>query len=196
MIHELGHGLSDRLTGGARTKMCMGEIESEGLSEGYSDMMALIFTARSEDTRNTEKVIAEYVKDTPRGVRKYPYTTDMRFNPLTYKDAVGEKNPYRLGEIWATMLWEVYWNFVEKYGFSANLHDATQKQGNIMFLQLFVGALMIQPCDPTFDSACDAMLAADDAYYGGIHKHLIRQGFAKRGLGSVSQLDPTMDNAV
>ncbi|KAH6573490.1 hypothetical protein BASA60_005999 [Batrachochytrium salamandrivorans] len=55
MIHELGHGLSDRLTGGARTKMCMGEIESEGLSEGYSDMMALIFTARSEDTRNTEK---------------------------------------------------------------------------------------------------------------------------------------------
>ncbi|KAJ1330344.1 hypothetical protein BSLG_010759 [Batrachochytrium salamandrivorans] len=133
MIHELGHGLSDRLTGGARTKM-------------------------SEDTRNTEKVIAEYVKDTPRGV--------------------------------------LYWNFVEKYGFSANLHDATQKQGNIMFLQLFVGALMIQPCDPTFDSACDAMLAADDAYYGGIHKHLIRQGFAKRGLGSVSQLDPTMDNAV
>ncbi|KAH6583382.1 hypothetical protein BASA61_007999 [Batrachochytrium salamandrivorans] len=149
-----------------------------------------------EDTRNTEKVIAEYVKDTPRGVRKYPYTTNMDVNPLTYKDAIGEKNPYRLGEIWATMLWEVYWNFVEKYGFSANLHDATQSEGNIIFLQLFVGTLMIQPCDPTFDSACDAILAADDAYYGGIHKHLIIKGFAKRGFGPVSQLDPTMDNAV
>ncbi|KAH6596287.1 hypothetical protein BASA50_005331 [Batrachochytrium salamandrivorans] len=196
MIHELGHGLSDRLTGGARTKMCMGGIESEGLSEGYSDIVALIFTARPEDTRNTEKVVAEYVKDTPRGVRKYPYTTNMNVNPLTYKDAIGEKNPYRLGEIWATMLWEVYWNFVEKYGFSANLHDATQSEGNIIFLQLFVGTLMIQPCDPTFDSACDAILAADDAYYGGIHKHLIIKGFAKRGFGPVSQLDPTMDNAV
>ncbi|KAJ1330345.1 hypothetical protein BSLG_010850 [Batrachochytrium salamandrivorans] len=175
MIHELGHGLSDRLTGGARTKMCMGGIESEGLSEGYSDVITLILTAKPEDTRNTEKVIAEYVKDTPRGERK---------------------NPYRLGEIWATMLWEVYWNFVEKYGFSANLHDATQSEGNIIFLQLFVGTLMIQPCDPTFDSACDAILAADDAYYGGIHKHLIIKGFAKRGFGPVSQLDPTMDNAV
>ncbi|KAH6600651.1 hypothetical protein BASA61_002246 [Batrachochytrium salamandrivorans] len=84
------------------------------------------------------------------------------------------------------MLLEVYWNLVEEYGFSANLHDATQEEGNIIFLQLFVGTLMIQPCNPTFISAHDAMLAADDVYYGGIHKHLIRKGFAKRGLGPVS----------
>ncbi|KAJ1330487.1 hypothetical protein BSLG_010787 [Batrachochytrium salamandrivorans] len=56
--------------------------------------------------------------------------------------------------------------------------------------------LMIQPCDPTFISARDAMLAADDAYYGGVHEHLIRQGFFKRGLGSISQSDPTTDNVV
>ncbi|KAH6595628.1 hypothetical protein BASA50_005710 [Batrachochytrium salamandrivorans] len=110
----------------------------------------------------------------------------MDVNPLTYQDAIGEKDPHRLGEIWAVMLWEVYWNLVDEYGFSANLHDATQKKGNIIFLQLFVGTLMIQPCNPTFDSARRAMLAADDAYYGGIHKHLIRKGFAKRGLGSIS----------
>ncbi|KAH9251592.1 hypothetical protein BASA81_010500 [Batrachochytrium salamandrivorans] len=162
------------------------ENRALGLSEGYSDVMALIFTAKPEDTRNTEKVIAEYVIGDPQGVRKYPYTTDMRVNPLKYRDAVGEKQRHRLGEIWATMLWEVYWNLVEKYGFSANLHDATQEQGNIIFLQLFVGALMIQPCNPTFVSARRAMLAADAVYYGGIHKHLIRKGFAKRGLGSIS----------
>ncbi|KAH6598239.1 hypothetical protein BASA50_003853 [Batrachochytrium salamandrivorans] len=94
------------------------------------------------------------------------------------------------------MLWEVYWNLVEAYGFSANLHDATQKQGNIIFLQLFVGTLMIQPCEPTFESAYDAMLAADDVYYGGIHEHLIRKGFAKRGLGFISQSDSTIDSSV
>ncbi|KAJ1330057.1 hypothetical protein BSLG_010839 [Batrachochytrium salamandrivorans] len=162
MIHELTHGLSSRLTGGARTKLCMAETESRGLSEGYSDIIALIFMAKPEDTRNTNKVMGEYVK----ALEEYT-------------------NHYNLGEIWATML-EVYWNFVEKYGFSANLHDATQKKGNIMFLQILVGTLMIQPCKLTFDSARDAMLAADYAYYGGIHKHLIRQGFAKRGLGSIS----------
>ncbi|KAH9265819.1 hypothetical protein BASA83_010952 [Batrachochytrium salamandrivorans] len=196
MIHELTHGLSSRLTGGAQTKMCMSKIECGGLSEGYSDMMALIFTAKPEDTRNTKKVIAEYIGGDSQGVRRHPYTTDIKVNPLTYKDAIGEKDPHHLGEIWASLLLEVYWNLVDAYGFSANLHDATQEQGNIIFLQLFVGMLMIQPCNPTFISAYDAMLAADAVYYGGIHKHLIREGFAKRGLGSISQLDPTMDDAV
>ncbi|KAJ1330056.1 hypothetical protein BSLG_010714 [Batrachochytrium salamandrivorans] len=186
VIHELTHGLSSRLTGGARTKLCMAETESRGLSEGYSDIIALIFMAKPEDTRDTKTVMGEYVKGSPGGVRRYPYTTDMKVNPLAYQNAVGETNHYNLGEIWATMLLEVYWNFVEKYGFSANLHDATQKRGNIIFLQILVGTLMIQPCKLTFDSARDAMLAADYAYYGGIHKHLIRQGFAKRGLGSIS----------
>ncbi|KAH6561595.1 hypothetical protein BASA62_009697 [Batrachochytrium salamandrivorans] len=196
MIHELAHGLSDRLTGGAHEDTCMSKIESLGLSEGYSDMMALIFTAKPEDTRNTEKVMGEYVKGTSRGNRGYPYTTNMRVNPLTYQDAIGEKQRHRLGEIWATMLWEVYWSLVEEYDFSENLHDATQEDGNIIFLQLLVGTLMIQPCNPTFKSARDAMLAADEMYYDGVNEHLIRQGFAKRGLGFVSQLDPTMDSSV
>ncbi|KAJ1344760.1 hypothetical protein BSLG_010694 [Batrachochytrium salamandrivorans] len=186
LIHELTHGLSDRLTGGAQTKICMTDTESLGLSEGYSDIVAMILTAKPEDTRNTIKVIGEYVEGDSRGIRDYPYTTDMRFNPLAYKDAVGETNQHHLGEIWATMLWEVYWNFVDAHGFSANLHDATQKEGNIIFLQLLVGTLMIQPCDPTFISARDAMLAADDAYYDGVHEHLIIKGFFKRGLGSIS----------
>ncbi|KAH6592222.1 hypothetical protein BASA50_008212 [Batrachochytrium salamandrivorans] len=196
IVHELTHGLTARLTGGAQTKFCISKIESEGLDEGYSDMMALIFTAKPEDTRNTKKVIGEYAEGSSQGVRMYPYTTDMKVNPLKYQDAVGEKDPYHLGEIWASLLLEVYWNFVDEYGFSANLHDATQTEGNIIFLQLFVGTLMIQPCEPTFESAYDAMLAADYAYYGGIHEHLIRKGFFKRGLGSISQLDPTMDDAV
>ncbi|KAH6593986.1 hypothetical protein BASA50_006896 [Batrachochytrium salamandrivorans] len=196
VIHELTHGLTDRLTGGAQTKICMTDTESLGLSEGYSDIVAIIFTAKLEDTRNTEKVIGEYVEGDSQGLRRYPYTTDMDVNPLTYKDAAEEEDPHRLGTIWATMLLEVYWNFVDAHGFSANLHDATQKEGNIIFLQLLVGTLMIQPCDPTFISARDAMLATDYAYYNGVHEHLIRQGFFKRGLGSISQSDPTTDNVV
>ncbi|KAH6577995.1 hypothetical protein BASA60_003814 [Batrachochytrium salamandrivorans] len=116
VIHELTHGLSSRLTGGARTKCVWRKTESRGLSEGYSDMVALILTAKPEDTRNTNKVMGEYVKGSPGGVRR--------------------------------------------------------KRGNIIFLQILVGTLMIQPCKLTFDSARDAMLSAVDAYYGGIHKHL------------------------
>ncbi|KAH6593074.1 hypothetical protein BASA50_007595 [Batrachochytrium salamandrivorans] len=196
LTHELTHGLSRRLTGGARGSICMISIESRGLSEGYSDAIAPIFMAKPEDTHNTEKVMGEYVKERPGGLRRYPYTTDMKVNPLTYKDAIGEKDIHRLGTIWAAMLFEVYWNLVDRYGFSTNLHDATQKEGNIVFLQILVGTLMIQPCNPTFDSAHDAMLAADEMYYDGVNEHLIRQGFAKRGLGSILQLDPIMDSSI
>ncbi|KAH9270389.1 hypothetical protein BASA83_007552 [Batrachochytrium salamandrivorans] len=186
LIHELTHGLTARLTGGAQTKLCMTDTESLGLSEGYSDIIAMILTAKPEDTRNTIKVIGEYVEGDSRGIRDYPYATDMDVNPLTYLRVVGEEDPHRLGAIWASMLWEVYWNFVDAYGFSANLHDATQKEGNIIFLQLLVGTLMIQPCKLTFISARDAMLAADKMYYDGVHEHLIIKGFFKRGLGSIS----------
>ncbi|KAH6566852.1 hypothetical protein BASA62_006464 [Batrachochytrium salamandrivorans] len=168
LTHELTHGLSRRLTGGARGSICMISIESRGLSEGYSDAIALIFMAKPEDTRDTKKVMGEYVKERPGGLRRYPYTTDMK--------CIG------------TLLTDM--------DFSTNLHDATQKEGNIVFLQLLVGTLMIQPCNPTFDSAHDAMLAADEMYYDGVNEHLIRQGFAKRGLGSISQLDPIMDSSI
>ncbi|KAH6560976.1 hypothetical protein BASA62_010139 [Batrachochytrium salamandrivorans] len=120
----------------------------------------------------------------------------MEVNPLTYKDVAGEKAIHRLGEIWASLLLEVYWNLVDEYGFSANLHDATQKKGNIMFLQLFVATLMIQPCGPTFISARDAMLAADDAYYGGVNKCFILKGFAKRGLGVGADSSLTDDYSI
>ncbi|KAJ1342082.1 hypothetical protein BSLG_010697 [Batrachochytrium salamandrivorans] len=168
LTHELTHGLSRRLTGGARGSICMISIESRGLSEGYSDAIALIFTAKPEDTHNTEKVMGEYVKE----------------------------RPGRTAQVSIHNGYEVYWNLVDRYGFSANLHDAKQKEGNIVFLQLLVGTLMIQPCNPTFDSAHDAILAADEMYYDGVNEHLIRQGFAKRGLGSISQLDPTMDSSI
>ncbi|KAH9257507.1 hypothetical protein BASA81_004269 [Batrachochytrium salamandrivorans] len=196
LIHELGHGLSQRLVGGAWTVQCLSTTESLGMGEGYSDILVVIFTATSTDTRWTKKSQGAYTMGDPKGVRRVLYTTDMEENHLTYKDGLGEQDVYYLGEIWASLLLEVYWNFVDKYGFSADLHDATQRKGNIMFLQIFVGALMIQPCRPTFISARDSMLAADDAYYGGANKCLIFRGFAKRGLGIGADSSFTNSNSI
>ncbi|KAH6599940.1 hypothetical protein BASA61_002407 [Batrachochytrium salamandrivorans] len=196
LIHELGHGLSQRLVGGAWTVQCLSTTESLGMGEGYSDILVVIFTATSTDTRWTKKSQGAYTMGDPKGVRRVLYTTDMEENHLTYKDGLGEQDVYCLGEIWASLLLEVYWNFVDKYGFSADLHDATQRKGNIMFLQIFVGALMIQPCRPTFISARDSMLAADDAYYGGANKCLIFRGFAKRGLGIGADSSFTNSNSI
>ncbi|KAH9271534.1 hypothetical protein BASA83_006389 [Batrachochytrium salamandrivorans] len=69
LTHELTHGLSNRLTGGAHEGMCMEDVQSEGLNEGYSDMVSLIFTAKPEDARNTRRVIGGYVEGNLRGLR-------------------------------------------------------------------------------------------------------------------------------
>ncbi|KAH6565084.1 hypothetical protein BASA62_007465 [Batrachochytrium salamandrivorans] len=81
------------------------------------------------------------------------------------------------------LLWEVYWNLVNKNGFSENLFDAKQSAGNIVAMQLIMGGMMNQPCNPTFLTARDAILKADDSFYKGANKCDIISGFARRGLG-------------
>ncbi len=93
------------------------------------------------------------------------------------------------------MFFEVFWNLVDAHGFSPNLFDSKQKEGNIVALQLLISGLTLQPCQPDFVSARDAILLADTTYYGGIHKCEIWRGFAKRGLGEhASSEAPYVDN--
>ena len=78
---------------------------------------------------------------------------------------------------------EMYWNLVDRLGFSENWMDATQRKGNIVALQLMIGGMMLQPCNPDMVQARDAILQADENYYKGANKCEIWKAFAKRGLG-------------
>ncbi|KAH6602022.1 hypothetical protein BASA61_001525 [Batrachochytrium salamandrivorans] len=183
-IHEYGHGVSVRLTGGSATGECLGTDEAGGMGEGWSDMMALFVLAKESDTATTSIPMGAYVAGKPEGIRSHPYTTDMKVNPWTYGDLKALDEVHDVGEVWASLLWEVYWSLVTKHGFSANLHDAKQSAGNIVAMQNIIGGLMTQPCNPTFLSARDAIVAADASYYKGANKCEILKAFAKRGLGS------------
>ncbi|KAH6563202.1 hypothetical protein BASA62_008695, partial [Batrachochytrium salamandrivorans] len=184
VIHEYGHGVSVRLTGGSATGECLGTDEAGGMGEGWSDMMALFVLAKKSDTATTRGTIGAYVRGEPEGIRSRPYTTDMKVNPWTYGDLKALDEVHDVGEVWASMLWEVYWGLVTKHGFSANLYDASQSAGNIVAMKIIMGGLMTQPCNPTFLSARDAIVAADASYYKGANKCEILKAFAKRGLGS------------
>ena len=102
---------------------------------------------------------------------------------------------HAMGEIWTSMFFEVFWNLVDSHGFSSNLFDAKQKEGNIVAIQLLIAGLSLQPCQPDFILARDAVLLADTTYYNSIHKCEIWKGFAKRGLGeNASPEAPYGDN--
>ncbi|KAH6584478.1 hypothetical protein BASA61_007435 [Batrachochytrium salamandrivorans] len=183
VLHEYAHGITSRLTGGAATSGCLSTDEAGGMSEGWSDIMAMMVLAKDSDTATTGITIGAYIINNLRGFRSHPYTTNMTVNPLTYGGLKARSEVHDVGEVWASMLWEVYWGLVTKHGFSTNLYDTKQSAGNIVTMKIIIGGLMLQSCNPTFLGARDAIIAADKLHYKSANKCEIYKAFAKRGLG-------------
>ncbi len=187
IAHEYGHGISNRLTGGPATVACLNNAEQMG--EGWSDWFALVLTTHPSDTLTTPRGVGTYVIFEPPdgvGIRPTQYTTDMTVNPSTYAfvaDVVNISQPHGIGYVWNTMLGEMYWNLVDRYGYNANIYDSWSTGGNNLAIQLVMDGLKLQVCRPGFVDGRDAILAADVALTGGTNKCEIWRGFAKRGLG-------------
>lgn len=187
IVHEYGHGISNRLTGGPSTTSCLSNQEQMG--EGWSDWFGLMMTMKQGDFAAQRRGIGTYVLYQPttgKGIRPAPYSTDFGVNNYTYKDIKGLAAPHGVGFVWSTMLWEVTWALVDKYGFDADIYNGTG--GNNKALELVTLALKLQPCSPGFIDGRDAILKADSVLNGGVNYEIIYRAFAKRGLGfSASQ---------
>ncbi|KAI8619267.1 Fungalysin metallopeptidase-domain-containing protein [Chytriomyces sp. MP71] len=226
IMHEYAHGISTRLTGGPSNSGCLGFGEAGGMGEGWGDWFATITRMTKSDSRAREYGMGEYANG-GRGIRKYKYSTKNETNPSIYSYV--QKPAYwgvhAKGEVWAEILYEVYWNIVDAHGFNEDWFDSpahhprtnnnffdfrtglaharsahvvfpTQETamearaaepyplgGNVLVLQLVVDGLKLQPCNPSFVDARDAILTAEDILTGGDNKCLLWRAFAKRGLG-------------
>lgn len=180
--HEYGHGISNRLTGGPSTHECL--TNGEQMGEGWSDFIALAFTAEPGDAGTDPRGLANYVLregPTGSGLRRYPYTTDMSLNPLTYGNVSHNTEIHALGEVWTAMLWDLYWAFVDQYGFDPDVKNGIG--GNNKAIQLIMDGMKFQPCWPGFVDGRDALIQADIIANGGQNICLIHSVFARRGLG-------------
>ena len=193
VIHENTHGVTNRMTGGG-TGRCLQTTEAGGMGEGWSDAMA-DWAARTSSA-DRDFVTGQYVVNKAGGVRKYPYSTSATVNPLRYSSVKTLNEVHNIGEVWANMLHNVYAALVSARGWSATSKtDPSGTAGNVVFLHLFIDALAIQPCNPTFLSARDAWIQADANRYGGANKCTIWKAFASRGLG-VNAKSYTDDSSV
>ncbi|MEZ4663687.1 MAG: M36 family metallopeptidase [Caldilineaceae bacterium] len=183
IAHEYTHGISTRLVGGPYNAYCL--YNDEQMGEGWSDWFTLALTTDAGDVGSQGRALGTYVLGDPPegpGIRQYPYSTDMNINPLTYGQmAQSGGDIYTIGEIWASMLWEMHWGLVEQYGFDPDFY--TGSGGNNVALRLIMDGMKFAPCDPGFVDARDAILLADQVDYGGANQCTIWQAFAKRGLG-------------
>ncbi|KAG5644069.1 hypothetical protein DXG03_009159 [Asterophora parasitica] len=181
IVHEMTHGISNRLTGGG-TGRCLQTTEAGGMGEGWSD--ALAEWTEQKSAAVPDYVLGQYVTNNPKGIRKYPYSTSTTVNPLRYSSIKTLNEVHNIGEVWANLLHNVYADLVAKYGFSSTAKtNPNGTEGNIVWLHLFIDGLALQPCNPTFVSARDAWIQADANRYGGANKCLLWKAFASRGLG-------------
>jgi hypothetical protein len=202
MIHELTHGLSNRLIGNAAGLMW---DVGGSLGEGWSDFYALALLNTSDaDDPNGRYAFGAYATyklsgltdNYLYGIRRFPYSTDMAANPLTWADVDdvtasvgggiapsplnqslnGAFEVHNAGALWAQSLWEVRSLIIAE----ASGHVAA---GNAIMLGIVTDAMKLTPLNPSFIEARDALFAADCAANACANEASIWQGFAKRGLG-------------
>src|SRR5690554_2110980 len=182
VAHEYGHGVSIRLTGGRFNPGCLRNDEQMG--EGWSDYFALALTMKPGDRGEDVRGMGTYSQGQGvggTGIRSKPYSTDFAVNNFTYNSIKTQWVPHGVGSVWATMLWDLTWAFVDEYGFDPDVYEG--EGGNNMALQLVMDGLKLQPCSPGFIDGRDAILEADQIANGGANRCIIWRAFARRGLG-------------
>lgn len=199
ILHEYTHGLSYRLVGGGAG---IAELQTWGMAEGWSDFYPMALLSEPWDDLGGTYAGAAYSsyqlygfnQNYYYGLRRYPFSTNLSINPLTFKDIDPGKasahagipvNPllsdsaadevHNVGEVWFMMLWEARVNLIAKHGFDT---------GNQLILQLVTDGMKLCPPDPTFVQGRDAILLADQNLTGGANQDALWQAFAKRGLGA------------
>src|SRR5439155_8919861 len=121
VVHEFGHGVSNRLTGGPANANALDALQSGGMGEGWSDWWGLMFTQKTSDLKTGSYPVGTYVLGQAQngpGIRRKPYAFDMAVDTLTY-DAYGTTGSgggvtrstevHDTGEIWCSTLWDLNW---------------------------------------------------------------------------------------
>lgn len=200
IVHEYGHGISNRLTGGPATTSCLATnytvggvpFTSEQMGEGWSDYYALLLTDTNTDNRGIGTYL-NFEPTTGQGIRPYRYSTSMGTNPATYDYIKTASAPHGVGFVWASMLWDMTRSLVARHGWDPDVYTGTG--GNNLALALVTEGLKLQPCRPGFVDGRDAVLAADDAITGGANQCLIWDAFSRRGLGASADQGAYYDRA-
>lgn len=202
-IHEMAHYLTNRLVGNASG---LGNQQGSALGEGCGDFLAICMTSQAgDDFQNGCFAVGGWTDRTASfndnyyfSIRRYPYSADTNKNPLTFRhisdSAVLPFGPPRgplaggpnsevhnAGEVWCTVLWEVFVNLVASHG-----HAEAERR----MLEYVIGGLKQTPSRPTFIDARDGILSAVSALNPGDLPD-VKAGFAKRGMGTGAVAPPS-----
>ncbi len=193
VIHEYGHGISNRLTGGPGINCLTG---NEQMGEGWSDFFAITTLLDPKlDTAEGARGLVPYIlyqdDRSGAGLRPRPYSRNMEIQPFTYDsiktggwlNGTSLAAPHGIGHGWAAVLWDMTWDLIDRHGLNPNVYGAWNSGGNNLAMQLVMDGLKLQGCGPGFVVGRNAIIAADAALTGGQNSCTLWASFARRGLG-------------
>ena len=212
VIHELAHGLSNRLHGNASG---LSSNMARGMGEGWSDFYAHAFLAKPTDPLHstystggysTLQVTAGFLGNYYYGIRRFPKAVmsftggpnNLPHNPMTFADIDSTQfdvsdGAYPRGPIGSSTVDQVH-NIGEIW--STALWEARGQivtslgfeVGNQRMLQLVTDGMKLSPLAPTLIDSRDAIIAADCAAFDGSSELDLWAGFAIRGMGFGAQV--------
>ncbi|KAL1869108.1 hypothetical protein Daus18300_005644 [Diaporthe australafricana] len=190
LLQEYTHGVTVRLVGGPATSGCLSTSDELSLNEGFFNFMPTLLRVKAGDTRNTDYTIADWTTGVPVSLRAHHISTSLETTPLTGEslNALSSGGGYDLATVWATVLYEVFWNLVDTHGIG-DVVEVTLDAGGVpqgsryLMLKLILDRDALIPCSPQHLQAPDAMLLANRILSGGTNQCAIWEGFAKRGFG-------------
>ena len=196
IIHEYGHGVSNRLTGGPAVNCLTG---NEQAGEGWSDYYAIsmLLDPALDDPNESARGMGPYALFQPnRQRRRHPAAAvlaqhgDPAVHVRQHQDRRLARTgrslalPHGLGHGWAAVLWDLDWDLIDKHGFNPNLYGAWNAGGNNRAIQYVTDGLKMQGCGPGLVVARGAIVAATEALRRRRHVHGL--GRRSRAAGSAS----------
>ncbi len=196
VYHEYTHGLSSRLVADTDGTPAVSSPQAGAMGEGWSDFYALDFLARQGIVPDNPAVPGEedfgaYSDAVPHTSRSQPIDCPVGASApacpgapgagpggYTYGDfgrIAGRPEVHADGEIWGETLWDLRQALVVRTGSDSAGSDAVER--------LVTDAMRLSPPEPSMLDERNAILAADEADYGGGNAALIWGVFRHRGMG-------------
>jgi hypothetical protein len=183
--HEFTHGLSNRLVVNSSNHSTLNSYQAAGMGEGWSDFYAFdyllshgfttdtetpgeltldLYLAKNKSVTRTEAIDCGVGETAPKCVQLVGDD-----GGYTYDD-VGDgqigTEVHDVGEVWAQTLF-----------------DIRQDLGHKVTMAIVTEGMRLSTDDPSLLDMRDAIIAADQAIYGGSHRDALWEHFAARGMG-------------
>jgi extracellular elastinolytic metalloproteinase len=197
--HEFTHGLSNRLVVNSNNHSTLNSYQAGAMGEAWSDFYAFDYLLTRHFTTNTddpgELTLDLYLAKNKAGLTRTEAIDcglgEAAANCVqlgtgdpggyTYDD-VGDgqlgTEVHDAGEVWAQLLFDIW-----------------EELGHRVTMAITTEGMRLSADDPSMLDMRDAILAADEAIYGGYHTDALWEAFAARGFGFYAGSDDGSDAA-